>query len=121
MLIDEIYEILEREPSIKDDINYLLEVGSMTNIYLIVSTDSVLEDNTYDLFKKENISKLSFYLTSRGEYNLFMGKVINEALKTDGMFLGKDNKLIRLSIPLIKDDEIERVVNYEKEERGKEK
>lgn len=112
VLIDEIYEILNNEPSVKDDINYLLEVGSMTNIHLIVSTDSILEDNTYDLFKKDNISKLSFYLTSRGEYNLFMNKVVNESLNNDGMFLGKDNKLTRLSIPLITDDEIEKVVNY---------
>ena len=115
VLIDEIYEILNNEPSVKDDINYLLEVGNIANIHLIVSTDSVLEDNTYDLFKKNNISKLSFYLTSRGEYNLFMGKVINESLNNDGMFLGQDNKLIRLSIPLISEDEIERVVSNIKE------
>lgn len=112
VLIDEIYEILNNDISIKDDINYLLELGSMTNIHLIISTDSVLDDNTYDLFKKNNISKLSFYLTSRGEYNLFMGKVVNESLNNDGMYLGKDNKLIRLSVPLIADDEIERVIEY---------
>jgi len=111
VLIDEIYEILNTDNSIKDDINYLLEVGSMTNIHLIVSADSILEDNTYDLFKKDNISKLSFYLTSRGEYNLFMGKVVKESLNNDGMYLGQNNKLTRLSIPLISDDEIERVVD----------
>lgn len=115
VLIDEIYEILKNDPSVKDDINYLLEVGSIANIHLVVSTDSVLEDNIYDLFKKDNISKLSFYLTSRGEYNLFMGQVVNESLNNDGMYLGKDNKLIRLSIPLVKDDEIEREINYKLE------
>lgn len=119
VLIDEIYEILNTDNSVKNDINYLLELGSMTNIHLIVSTDSVLEDNTYDLFKKDNISKLSFYLTSRGEYNLFMGEVVTESLNNDGMYLGQDKKLIRLSIPLVMDDEIERVVDYEKEERTK--
>lgn len=114
VLIDEIYEILNMEPSVKDDINYLLEVGSTAGIHVIISTDSVLEDNTYDLFKKDNISKLSFYLTSRNEYNLFMNEVVNEPLNNDGMYLGKNKKLIRLSIPLIADDEIERVVSSRK-------
>jgi len=112
VLIDEIYEILNIDNSVKDDINYLLELGSMTNIHLIVSTDSIIENNTYDLFKKDNISKLSFYLTSRGEYNLFMGEVVNESLNKDGMFLNKEKKLSRISIPLICDDEIKRVVDY---------
>ena len=111
VLIDEIYEILHMEPSVKDDINYLLEVGSTAGIHIIISTDSVLEDNTYDLFKKDNISKLSFYLTSRSEYNLFMNEVVNESLNNDGMYLGQNKKLIRISIPLIADDEIERVVS----------
>ena len=114
VLIDEIYEIINTDSSVKDDINYLLEVGSITNINLIVSSDSVLENNTYDLFKKDNISKLSFYLTSRGEYNIFMGEVVNESLNNDGMYLGQNKKLTRLSIPLVGDDEIERVVNYKK-------
>lgn len=112
VLIDEIYEILNKDISVKNDINYLLELGSMMNIHLIVSTDSVLEDNTYDLFKKDNISKLSFYLTSRGEYNLFLDKVVNESLDKDGMFLNQEKKLSRISIPLIKDEEIVRVVEY---------
>ena len=114
VLIDEIYEILNMDSSVKDDINYLLEVGSISNVHLVISTDSVLEDNTYDLFKKNNISKLSFYLTSRSEYNLFMNEIINEPLNNDGMFLGQNKKLIRLSIPLVGDDEIERVVEYKK-------
>ena len=117
VLIDEIYEILNTDSSVKDDINYLLEVGSVAGIHLIVSTDSVLEDNTYDLFKKDNVSKLSFYLTSRGEYNMFMGKVVNESLNNDGMYLGQNKKLTRLSVPLVKDDEIERVVDYENKKR----
>ena len=70
VFIDEIYEILKLDNSVKDDINYLLEVGSTMGIYLVVSTDSVLEDDTYDLFNKDNVSKISFYLTSRGEYNM---------------------------------------------------
>lgn len=114
VLLDEIYEILNIEPSIKDDINYLLEVGSTAGIHMIISTDSILEDNTYDLFKKDNISKLSFYLTSRSEYNLFMNEVVNESLNNDGIYLGQNKKIIRLSIPLIKDDEIERVVSCQK-------
>lgn len=117
VLIDEIYEILNIDSGVKDDINYLLEVGSAMGIHLIVSTDSVLEDNIYDLFKKDNISKLSFYLTSRGEYNMFMGKVVNESLNNDGMYLGQDKNMTRISVPLIKDDEIERVVDYEKRKR----
>jgi DNA segregation ATPase FtsK/SpoIIIE-like protein len=63
VFIDEIYEILKLDNSVKDDINYLLEVGSTMGIYLVVSTDSVLEDDTYDLFNKDNVSKISFYLT----------------------------------------------------------
>ena len=117
VLIDEIYEILNIDSGVKDDINYLLEVGSAMGIHLIVSTDSVLEDNIYDLFKKDNISKLSFYLTSRGEYNMFMGKVVNESLNNDGMYLGQDKNMTRISVPLIDDDEIERVVDYEKRKR----
>ena len=72
VFIDEIYDILKLDNSVKDDINYLLEVGSTMGIYLVVSTDSVLEDDTYDLFNKDNVSKISFYLTSRGEYNMFL-------------------------------------------------
>lgn len=117
VFIDEIYEILQVDSSVKDDINYLLELGSMTNIHLIISTDSVLQDDTYDLFKRNNIAKLSFYLTSRFEYNMFLGDVINESLDKDGMYKGQDRKLVRISIPLIGDDEIERVVDYEKEKR----
>lgn len=114
VLIDEIYEILNSDISVKDDINYLLEVGSVAGIHLIVSADSVVEDNTYDLFKKDNIAKLSFYLTSRGEYNMFLDKVVNEALVNDGMYKGQNQKLTRVMIPLIKDNEIERIVDYKK-------
>lgn len=117
VFVDEIYEILEKDSSVKDDINYLLELGSMSNIHLIVSTDSVVHDDTYDLFNRDNIAKLSFYLTSRGEYNMFLDNFINESLDKDGMYKGQDNRLVRVSIPLVGDDEIERVVEYEKEER----
>lgn len=109
VFIDEIYEILKLDTSIKDDINYLLEVGSTMGIYLVVSTDSVLSDDIYDLFNKDNVSKISFYLTSRGEYNMFLGKAINDSLFNDGMYLDNDKNLIRISIPVIEDDEIERV------------
>ena len=111
ILIDEIYEIINTDISVKDDLNYLLELSTSANMFLVLSTDSVLEDNIYDLFKKDNISKLSFYLTTRGEYNLFMGEVIKESLNNDGMYLGQNGKLTRISIPHIKDDEIERVVD----------
>ena len=112
VFIDEIYEILKLDNSVKDDINYLLEVGSTMGIYLVVSTDSVLEDDTYDLFNKDNVSKISFYLTSRGEYNMFLGRAIRENLGRDVMYLDNDKNLIRMSIPIICDDEMERVVKY---------
>ena len=117
VFIDEIYEILKLDNSVKDDINYLLEVGSTMGIYLVVSTDSVLEDDTYDFFNKDNVSKISFYLTSRGEYNMFLGKAIRDNLGKDGMYLDNDKNLIRMSIPMIEDDEIERVCRYIKDNK----
>lgn len=117
VFIDEIYEILKLDNSVKDDINYLLEVGSTMGIYLVVSTDSVLEDDTYDLFNKDNVSKISFYLTSRGEYNMFLGKTIKGSLGNDGMYLDNDKNLIRMSTPMIEDDEIERVCRYIKDNK----
>lgn len=117
VFIDEIYEILKLDNSVKDDINYLLEVGSTIGIYLVVSTDSVLEDDTYDLFNKDNVSKISFYLTSRGEYNMFLGKAIRGSLGNDGMYLDNDKNLIRMSTPMIEDDEIERVCRYIKDNK----
>ena len=117
VFIDEIYEILKLDNSVKDDINYLLEVGSTMGIYLVVSTDSVLEDDTYDLFNKDNVSKISFYLTSRGEYNMFLGKAIRDNLGKDGMYLDNDKNLIRMSTPMIEDDEIERVCGYIKDNK----
>lgn len=68
-----------------------------------------IEDDTYDLFNKDNVSKISFYLTSRGEYNMFLGKAIRDNLGKDGMYLDNDKNLIRMSIPMVEDDEIERV------------
>lgn len=117
VFIDEIYEILKLDNSVKDDINYLLEVGSTMGIYLVVSTDSVLEDDTYDLFNKDNVSKINFYLTSRGEYNMFLGKAIRDNLGKDGMYLDNDKNLIRMSTPMIEDDEIERVCRYIKDNK----
>lgn len=117
VFIDEIYEILKLDNSVKDDINYLLEVGNTMGIYLVISTDSVLEDDTYDLFNKDNVSKISFYLTSRGEYNMFLGKAIRDNLGKDGMYLDNDKNLIRMSIPMVEDDEIERVCRYIKDNK----
>ena len=117
VFIDEIYEILKIDNSIKNDINYLLELGSVGGIHLVVSTDSILEEDTYNLFNRDNIAKIAFYLTSRGEYNMFIGKVIKESLNNDGMYLDSDKNLTRITVPLIEDEEIERVVNYVEEKR----
>lgn len=117
VFIDEIYEILKLDNNIKNDINYLLELGSMANIHLVVSTDSVLEEDTYNIFNRDNVAKIAFYLTSRGEYNMFIGKVVKDSLNNDGLYLDSDNNLTRITVPLINDDEIERVVNHVKEER----
>ena len=108
VFIDEIYEIIK----IDEDINYLLEVGSTYGIHLIVSTDSVLEEDTLRIFSNNKIAKLSFYLTSRGEYNTFLNVPINEDLDNDGMYLDSDSNLNRIIVPLVEDDEIERVVGY---------
>ena len=115
VFIDEIYEIIKNDISIKDDINYLIELGSTMNINLIVSTDSVIYDDIYDLFNRDKISKLSFYLTSRYEYNMFLDWFVNEDLNNDGIYLDSDKNMIRISVPLIGDDEIERIVNYGEE------
>ena len=117
VFIDEIYEILKMDNNIKNDINYLLELGSMEGIHLVVSTDSVLEEDTYNLFNRDNVAKIAFYLTSRGEYNMFIGKVVKDSLNNDGMYLDSENNLTRVTVPLIEDSEIERIVDYVKEKR----
>ena len=117
VIIDEIYELLKLDNSIKDDINYLLELGGQFNIHLLVSTDSILEEDTINLFNRNNIAKIAFYLTTIGEYNMFIGKAITNDLDRDGMYLDSDNNLIRINIPLIKDEEIDRVVRYVQEKR----
>ena len=117
VFIDEIYEILKMDNNIKNDINYLLELGSMANIHLVVSTDSILEEDTYNLFNRDNVAKIAFYLTSRGEYNMFIGKVVKDNLNNDGMYLDSENNLTRVTVPLIEDSEIERIVDYVKEKR----
>ena len=38
--------------------------------------------------------------------------IVNESLNNDGMYLDSDKNLSRVIIPLIGDDEIERVVKY---------
>ncbi len=110
VLIDEIYEIINNDPSVKDDINYLLELGSMANINLIVATDSIVDEEIYKLFNRDNTSKLSFYLTTRGEYHMFLGKVVSEKLNNDGIYLDAENNMSKISIPLIDDKEIEKIV-----------
>lgn len=117
VFIDEIYEILKINNSVDEDINYLIKLGSMTNIHLVVSTDSILNDDIKRIFTNNNISKLSFYLTSRNEYNMFLDTPVTEELKKDGMYLNSDKDLTRISIPLIGDDEIEKVINYHQKNR----
>lgn len=111
VFIDEVYEIVKMSMEVKDDINYLLEVGSTMNIHLIISTDSVLDDDINYLFDKDDISKLCFYLTARSEYNRFLDDIVDEKLGKDGIYSSMNNKLTRISVPLVEDDEIERVVN----------
>ena len=111
VFIDEVYEIIKMSMEVKDDINYLLEVGSTMNIHLIISNDSVLDDDINYLFDKDDISKLCFYLTTRSEYNRFLDDIVDEKLGKDGIYSSMNNKLTRISVPLVEDDEIERVVN----------
>lgn len=111
LFIDEIYEIIKNDISVKDDINYLLEVGATMNIHIIMSTDSVLDEDINYLFDKDDISKLSFYLTTRREYNKFLDNYIDESLGRDGIYVSTNSTLTRISLPLIEDDEITRVVD----------
>ena len=111
LFIDEIYEIIKNDISVKDDINYLLEVGATMNIHIIMSTDSVLDEDINYLFDKDDISKLSFYLTTRREYNKFLDNYIDESLGRDGIYVSTNSKLTRISLPLIEDDETTRVVD----------
>lgn len=112
VFIDEIYEILEIDNSIDEDINYLLSLGDKCNIHLIVSTDTLSNDDMVRIFTNNNTCKISFYMTTRGEYNIFLSNIVNESLNNDGMYLDSDKNLSRVIIPLIGDDEIERVVKY---------
>lgn len=112
VFIDEIYEMLEIDNSIDEDINYLLSLGDKCNIHLIVSTDTLSNDDMVRIFTNNNTCKISFYMTTRGEYNIFLSNIVNESLNNDGMYLDSDKNLSRVIIPLIGDDEIERVVKY---------
>lgn len=112
VFIDEIYEILEMDNSVDEDINYLLSLGDKCNIHLIVSTDTLYNDDMVRIFTNNNTCKISFYMTTRGEYNIFLSNIVNESLNNDGMYLDSDKNLSRVIIPLIGDDEIERVVKY---------
>lgn len=112
VFIDEIYEMLEMDNSVDEDINYLLSLGDKCNIHLIVSTDTLYNDDMVRIFTNNNTCKISFYMTTRGEYNIFLSNIVNESLNNDGMYLDSDKNLSRVIIPLIGDDEIERVVKY---------
>lgn len=112
IFIDEIYEIIKNDIGVKDDINYLLEVGSSMNIHIIMSTDSVLDEDISYLFDKDDISKLCFYLTSRNEYNRFLDEYVDESLGKDAIYISFGGKRERVCIPLVDDDEIGRVVGY---------
>ena len=112
VFIDEIYEILEMDNSVDEDINYLLSLGDKCNIHLIVSTDTLSNDDMVRIFTNNNTCKISFYMTTRGEYNIFLSNIVNESLNNDGMYLDSDKNLSRVIIPVIGDDEIERVVKY---------
>ena len=112
VFIDEIYEILDMDNSVDEDINYLLSLGDKCNIHLIVSTDTLSNDDIVRIFTNNNTCKISFYMTTRGEYNIFLSNIVNESLNNDGMYLDSDKNLSRVIIPLIGDDEIERVVKY---------
>ena len=112
IFIDEIYEIIKNDIGVKDDINYLLEVGSSMNIHIIMSTDSVLDEDISYLFDKDDISKLCFYLTSRNEYNRFLDEYVDESLGKDAIYISFGGKRERVCIPLVDDDEIERIVGY---------
>lgn len=112
VFIDEIYEMLEMDNSIDEDINYLLSLGDKCNIHLIVSTDTLSNDDMVRIFTNNNTCKISFYMTTRGEYNIFLSNIVNESLNNDGMYLDSDKNLSRVIIPLIGDDEVDRVVKY---------
>ena len=101
----------EKENEVKIKVQNLLEVGATMNIHIIMSTDSVLDEDINYLFDKDDISKLSFYLTTRREYNKFLDNYIDESLGRDGIYVSTNSTLTRISLPLIEDDEITRVVD----------
>ena len=84
----------------------VVSVGATMNIHIIMSTDSVLDEDINYLFDKDDISKLSFYLTTRREYNKFLDNYIDESLGRDGIYVSTNSTLTRISLPLIEDDEI---------------
>ena len=118
IFIDEIYEILQIDNSTDEDINYLLSLGNNYNMHLIVSTDTLSNNDINRIFTNNNTSKLSFYMTTKGEYNTFLSQVVKESLNNDGMYLSSDKELSRITIPLVEDAEIERVVNKIKEQKA---
>lgn len=114
LLIDEIYEIIKISNSVDEDINYLVQEGNKANINVIVSTDSILDEDIKRIFTNKKVTKLSFYLTSKEEYNLFLNKRVNTSLYNDGIYLETKDRLTKISVPLIEEEEIKRVVEHEK-------
>ena len=49
--------------------------------------------------------------------NMFIGKVIKNNLNNDAMYLDSDKNLVRITVPLIEDEETERVINHVKENK----
>lgn len=114
VFIDEIYEILELSNSVDEDINYLIQEGNKANINFVVSTDSILSDNIKRIFTNKEVTKLSFYLTSTEEYNLFLNKKVNISYN-EGYF-ETNNDFGKMIVPLVKDDEVIRVIGYLRDE-----
>ena len=86
------------------DITTIPEEQKKTLAYKILSD--------YYYADKDDISKLCFYLTSRNEYNRFLDEYVDESLGKDAIYISFDGKRERVCIPLVDDDEIERVVGY---------
>lgn len=117
LLIDEIYEIIKISNSVDEDINYLVQEGSKANINVIVSTDSILDEDIKRIFTNKKVTKLSFYLTTKDEYNMFLSKKVDVSLYNDGMYLETKEVITRISVPLIEDNEIEKIVYELKKEK----
>lgn len=117
IFIDEIYEILKNNASVRTDLEFLLREGNSHGMHFIISSDSILDEDIYSIFDESNASRISFYLTSKNEYNMFFKEPVISGLGTDGMYKNNEEGVIRITVPFVMDEEIERVVNYEKEDK----